>query len=286
MSIPSVLRVGLLVVLSSVLPLQVAFAQEEEEQQGGGLLDIDLGEIDLGEGKSLATESTYEGQALHSAPNYVAGTPVTISHSGGTVSVRCTDAKGLAARIQFKVDGTDQAAMKKLGDSIGIKTYASSANATVGTKVPGKTSGVTRVRADLVVTLPPQAQVIVNGATDWVQVLGCTGSVKASTKANGVFASGTYKSFDISSGTGNAEVELSDASVLTATSKASAPNGDVTLRVPLTQAMTLNASAETVTVAHLVNGTNLPNKVQGKVNGGGVAVTLTAKGKVDVTAPK
>lgn len=259
---------------------------EDEPSTGGGLMDVELGDFDLGPSKSLESTMSYEGQFSSSAPNYVAGTTVTITHSTGSISVRCTDQKGLTARLQYKLDGTNQDALKRYGDSIKLTSFASSSGATVKSSVPSRPSTISRSTVSLVVNLPLQASVSISGATDWVQVVGCKGSVKASTSKNGAFASGTLKSFDLSSGTANVEVELTDDAVITAASRASAPQGDVTLRMPLTQAATLTATADTVQVSHLVNGTNVTNKVQGQVNGGGPAITLSGKGTVLVTAPK
>ena len=46
------------------------------------------------------------------------------------------------------------------------------------------------------------------------------------------------------------------------------------------------ATGSQVDVAHLVSGTNTPTRVQGTINDGGPTITLQAKGKVTVAAPK
>jgi hypothetical protein len=147
-------------------------------------------------------------------------------------------------------------------------------------------SGVQAVNAPLVVTLPRQAKVSVTGGDGWVQVVGCTGTVKATTKKGGIFVDGVLSSFDLSTGAGDIEIALDPSAVLTATSRAAATGGAVTLRMPIAQKGNLSARGAEVSVEHLVNGTNTPTNVQGTLSDSGPAITLTAKGKVTITTPK
>jgi hypothetical protein len=257
-----------------------------EEPERGGLLDIEIDIGDLAVTKGDQQSLSYEGQVQQSAPHYKPGTPVTITHPRGNVSVRCTDSAGLQARIQYVVYGNSEETMKKVGDSVGLKTFASTTNATVTSNLPLPRAGVERVDTPLVVNLPRNAKVTVTANDGWIQIMGCTGTVKAVARKGSVFASGTYSAFDGSSSTGNVEIELSNESVIASTSRASAPLGDVVLRMPLTQKGTLTATASDVRVAHMVSGVNSPTRVQGTLVDKGPAITLSAKGKVEVTAPK
>ncbi len=260
-----------------------AFAQDE----GGGLLDIDVGDIDLGEDTKGGEQSmTYEGQVGQDAANYKAGTPVYITHTKGTISVRCTDSEGITARINFAIEGTKQDAMQRYGDTIGLKTYASNSQGKVSSYVPGKWSGIDDVAVPLVITLPREAKVHVTGGAGWIQVVGCTGTVKATTRQGGIYVDGILSSFDLSAGDGDIEIELDDAAELTSTSRATATKGAVTLRMPLTQKGTLNARGSEVAVDHLVSGTNTPNHVAGSLADSGPTITITAGTKVTITPPR
>ncbi|MBN1335832.1 MAG: hypothetical protein JXB39_07705 [Deltaproteobacteria bacterium] len=283
----------LFTLLSTLLLLGVASAQDDdrpslggEEPEGGGLMDIEIDIGDLAVTKGDQQSLSYEGQVQHNAPHYKPGTLVTITHARGNVSVRCTESEGLQARIQYVVYGSSEDSMKRVGDSIGLKTYASTSNASVKSTLPGLRSGVERVDTPLVVSLPREASVNVTASDGWVQVLGCTGTVKATARKGAIFASGTYRSFDATSSSGNVEIELSGDSVLTSNSRASASAGDIVLRMPMTQKGQLTATGSDVRVAHVVSGVNSPTRVQGTLLDKGPSITLSAKGKVEVTAPK
>src|SRR6185436_1998372 len=91
----------------------LALAQDEGEPKGGdeptdekgpGDVDVDalmksmdLGPTAVGEG-DYVNEMSYEGHLSQAAEKYKAGTPITISHTGGTVTVRCQEQTGLSAR--------------------------------------------------------------------------------------------------------------------------------------------------------------------------------------------
>lgn len=256
-----------------------------EESTGGGLFDIDVGDIELTDSKGSA-DITYDGSASQAAPHYKPGTVVTITHAAGPVTVRCADQPGLNARLQYTVRGGDKDKMQKFGDGFGIATFASTTQASVKTRVPAKIPGVSSWTATLTVNLPIQASVVITGAQDAVKVTGCTGSVKASTTKNDVYASGTLSGFNLSSNKGSVEVDMSGDSVVKVASSASALAGDVTVHMPMTQKGVLTATGSSVNVAHLVNGLNSPTKVQGNINDKGPAITLKAGGKVEVTAPR
>ncbi len=256
-------------------------------QEGGGLLDIDVGDIDLGDDTKGGEQSmSYDGQVGQDAANYKPGTPVYITHTKGTVSVRCTDSDGIQARINFTIEGTKEDAMSRLGDSIGIRTYASNSQGKVSTSIPGKWSGIDTVDAPLTVNLPREAKVNVTAREGWVQVVGCSGTVKATTSKGGIYVDGVLSSFDLSTSTGDIEIELSEEAEITSSSRATATAGAVTLRMPLTQKGNLNARGSEITVDHLVNGTNTATHVQGTLSDSGPTITLNAKGKVAITTPK
>jgi hypothetical protein len=256
-------------------------------QEGGGLLDIDIGDIDLGEDTKGGEQSmSYEGQVGQDADNYKPGTPVYITHTKGNISVRCTDSEGIQARINFTVEGTKESAMQSLGDRIGIRTYASNAQGKVSTSVPGKYAGIDAIYAPLTVNLPREARVNVTGGEGWVQIVGCTGTVKATTRGGGIYVDGVLSSFDLSTNKGDIEIELDASAEITATSRATATDGGVILRMPITQKGNLNARGSEVTVDHLVNGTNTPTHVQGTLSDSGPSITLSAKNKVEITTPQ
>ncbi|MFH1466011.1 MAG: hypothetical protein ABIO70_16625 [Pseudomonadota bacterium] len=265
-----------------------ARAQDDEGGLGGGgLLDIDIGDIDLGgDSKGGEQSMTYEGQAAQDAANYKAGTPVYITHTKGNISVRCTDSAGIQARINFAIDGTKQDVMKRVGDTIGLRTYASTTQGKVTSSVPGKQTGVDAIHAPLTVNLPREAKVSVTGGDGWIQVVGCTGTVKATTRNGGIFVDGVLSSFDLSTGQGDIEVSLDPSAEVTSSSRASATGGDVILRMPITQKGNLTARGAEVAVDHLVNGTNTATSVQGTLSDSGPSISVTAKGKVTITTPK
>jgi hypothetical protein len=277
------------------VPTSLAFAEDDDERPslggdpepstGGGLLDIDIGDIELTDTKG-SSDITYDGSASHAAPHYKPGTTVTVSHLSGPVTVRCTDQPGLNARLSYTVRGGDKDKMKKFGDGFGIATFASTSEASVKTRTPAKVPGVTSWTAALTVNLPLQANVNVSGAQDGVRVTGCTGSIRISTTKGGAYASGTLSGFNVSAGKGNVEVILSDDSVVKAASGATATAGDVIVQMPMKQKATLTATGSDVTVAHLVSGVNSGMRVQGTINEGGPAITLKASGKVDLQATR
>ena len=256
-------------------------------QEGGGLLDIDIGEFDLGDDTKGGEQSmSYDGQVGQDAANYKPGTPVYITHTKGNISVRCTDSEGIQARVNFTIEGTKEDAMQRLGDSIGIRTYASNSQGKVSTSVPGKWSGIDAVHVPLTVNLPREARVNVTGGGGWVQVVGCTGTVKATTRGGGIYVDGVLSSFDLSTNEGDIEVELDATAELTASSRATATAGAVTLRMPITQKGNLNARGAEITVDHLVNGTNTATHVQGTLSDSGPSITISAKTKVTITTPQ
>ena len=256
-------------------------------QEGGGLLDIDIGDFDLGDDSKGGEQSmSYDGQVGQDADNYVPGTPVYITHTKGNISVRCTDSPGIQARVNFTVEGTKESAMQSLGDRIGIRTYASNSQVKVSTSVPGKYAGIEAIHTPLTVNLPREAKVNVTGGDGWVQVVGCTGTVKATTRNGGIYVDGVLSSFDLSTNVGDIEVELDSTAEITTSSRATATTGAITLRMPITQKGNLNARGSEITVDHLVNGTNTATHVQGTLSDSGPSITLTAKTTIAITTPK
>ncbi len=279
-SVIALLGWGLLSILAAT---PAAEAQEDDED--GGLFGIDIGEINLDD-ENLDEIHTYEGTASQASPNYKPGTTVTITHTKGTITVRCTDTDGLTARLQYTLEGDNKDKLKAYGDALGISTWASNYSASVKTRVPGLYSGVDSAKLALTIMLPTRASLVINGSNDWIQVTDCTGTIKASTRQNGIYARGNFSSFNLSASTGNVELSLAPESEITSSSRATASAGDITIYLPLTQSANLSASGSEVSIAHLVSGTNTPSKVTGTINDGGPSITLSAKGRIDIKPPE
>jgi hypothetical protein len=300
--LPSAIVITSLAALATpALWLGAAFAQDEgeskgddggtEEPESGGInvddimKSIDLGPEAQGEDGYVA-EKTYEGQLSQVAPSYKPGTPISISHSGGTVTVRCQQQDGVTARLGYVIYGTNGANMERMGKGIGLSATASSTSGAISTRIPAKSSGVTRSEIPLTVNLPPKANVSVTGGAGWVQVDGCEGTVKVSNSKDGVVITGTHSAVNVSSGGGDVKVHLTDASSLKGSSAISS-KGAIDLELPTTFDGKFSAKGKMVRVFHTVNGTNTNENVSGTVGSGSTAtLNLTATGDINVTAPK
>lgn len=287
--------IGLLA-LFTLLALPLAYAQDDgssgsagssEPSGSGGDLNIDdlMKDINLGP-EGAANEVTYEGRLSSTAPGYVAGKNVTISHTGGTIAIRCMDAPGITARLGYTVFGTNKTNMENFGKAIGLSTGGDANGGWVRTRIPSKGSGVNRADIPLTVNLPQEARITVTGGAGWVQVIDCKGTVKSTNGDGGAYVSGTYTNVSVSAGKGDVKVELTDQSQLSGVNAVSAPGGAAVLRLPLSYMGKLMAKGSEVTVAHTVMGTNTPNLVQGTVGTGTASVSVTARDKVEITAPR
>ena len=167
----------------SLLALGTALAQDGDEGGSTSGSDIDvnalMNSIDLGPAGGN-NEVTYEGRLSSSAPNFVAGKAVTITHTGGTIAVRCMDAPGITARLGYTIYGTNQPNMEKYGKGIGISSWGDGNGGGVKTRIPAKLSGISRTDIPLTVNLPMEAKVTVVGGAGWVQIIDCKGTVKSS----------------------------------------------------------------------------------------------------------
>jgi len=287
--------VGLLALLA-LLALPLAYAQDEGSSGGagssepsgsGGDLNIDdlMKDINLGP-EGAANEVTYEGRLSSSAPGYVAGKNVTIAHAGGTIAIRCMDSPGITARLGYTIFGTNKTNMESYGKAIGLSTGGDANGGWVRTRVPAKSSGVSRADIPLTVNLPLEAKITVTGGAGWVQIVDCKGTVKSTNGDGGAYVSGTYSNVNVSASRGDVKVELTDQAQLGGVNAISAPGGAAVLRLPLSYMGKLMAKGSEVSVAHTVMGTNTPNLVQGTVGTGTASVSVSARDKVEITAPR
>ena len=278
----------------------MALAQDEGEPKGGdeptdekspGDVDVnelmksmDLGPTAVGEG-DYVNEMSYEGHLSQAAQSYKPGTPVTISHTGGSVTVRCQEQTGLSARLSYTIYGTNGPNMERFGKAIGLSAYGAATSSNVKTRMPAKSAGITRWEVPLTVNLPPKANVTVIGGAGYVQVDDCEGTVKVSNSKGGVVISGKHPSVNVTSGGGDVKVHLDSESTLKGASTISS-KGAIDLQLPTTYDGKFSAKGSQVRVFHTVNGTRSDTLVQGTVGSGTAAsLNLSAAGNVDVTAP-
>lgn len=226
-------------------------------------------------------EMTYEGGNSATAANYVRGKPVTITHAGGNLQVRCMDTEKLSARLQYTVYGTQEGPMESMGKGIGLAVWGDSTGGGARTRVPSKPSGVSRADVQLTVNIPaPTTAVTVTQTGDgWVQMVGCDGTVKVTAGKGGAYVSGHLKGATVTATGGDVKVVQEEDAVFTATTTVSAPAGAAELQIAPAQGGKITVKAEEVTVSQTVMGTNLPNLVQGDLGLAGPAITVTGKSK-------
>ena len=235
-------------------------------------------------------ELSYNGSFSQTAPGYARGKPVSISHSGGNISVRCIDTQELSARLAFKTAGFVEASLRAFGDGLGMATAGDSAGGSVKTKIPSK-SGINSADVELTVNVPlgPSGVTVTQTGTGWVEVMNCAGAVKVTSGTGGVYVSGKLTAVNIAAPGGDIKVEQAADGVLTGASALSAPGGSILMLMPGSQAAKLTAKAATVTMSHLVMGQNGGSLVQGDINGGtasgGVVLNLTARDRVELKQP-
>lgn len=244
--------------------------------------NIDLDDVNI-DGAGGATTVTYSGGHTERKGEIGTNIPITISHLGGPVTVRCTDGDQISARVDFEIEGTTGDKAKAFGDGIGISVYGDKTQGGAKTRVPAKSSSIVSTDIPFVVSVPLQAKLTVTAQDGPITVSNCTGTLKASTSKGGISVEGAYSAFTISAASGDVKVELRPDNKVTAASSISAPKGNVTLKMSRNANNNLDASGSEVIVDHLVTGTTGPTRVAGQVGAGGPAIKITApKGVVTV----
>lgn len=262
---------------------------EEESPSSGGLGDIGgiLDEIDLGgsSGVDSADLISYSGGSDQTAPDYAPGKPVAITHAGGPITVYCQDRPGISARVRYELRGTDRAALERMGNAVGMRTWGSATGGGVTTRIPAASSAVKERTIDLVVNLPRQALVTVTGSVGKVEVIGCEGTVTV-TAGDGAFVSGTLSRLSVTTSRGDIKVELSPASRLTGANKATAARGNVWMEIPSDYQGKMFLKGAEVSAWHTVAGTNGPSLIQGNVGSPGTtSLTVTAGQIAEIKVP-
>ena len=266
------------------LLLSGAHAQEDdaEEELGFGDLDIDI-DFDLGE--TAEPTMTYEGGTDYSAPKYVAGKPMTISHSGGPISVRCSDRDGFTARVSYVLTGTDGPALERMGNGVGISAGATTSSGWAKVRTPGRPSSVKEAIIILTVNMPPSADLRITGGSGPDDVLKCSGPVRASNRSGGGTYEGTFSRVSITSGSGDVTVRMTDESQLSGSSGITASKGDLLLVLPTSYQGRFSARGNPVDVEPMVMGDTTETSVTGTMGEGKASLTLKAGGELTVKNP-
>ena len=272
----------MLILLTALITPSLA---QDDEEFGFGDLDIDLDDIDLGDGDDGPASMNYTGGHTERSEELSENAAVTITHYGGSISVRCTDTDSINARVDFNLEGTHEANLKAVGDGIRLQAQGKDTWGKVSTIVPGKRSGISTMDVPLSVSVPQKVRLTVNGRASWIAISGCEGTVKAVTSKEGITADGTYTQFDLRAGDGDVKLELSEDSLVAKTSGITASKGSAELVLPLTNDVRLQATGGEVTVLHTVTGTNTPTNVSGTIGEGGPLVKVYGKESVNITSP-
>ena len=256
-----------------------AFAQDEGGAPAPSTDDIDLS----GPGDSPLS---YEGGLAGSAPNYVPGKSLSVTHTSGNVSVRCMEVDSLTARLQYTVFGSSEGPMESFGKGIGVAVWGDSKGGGAKSRVPSRTSGVARAQVDLTVNVPKgtTSLTVSQSGAGWVQVTGCSGIVKVSAGSGGAFVGGPLAGFNVTASGGDVKVVVEGDGVLTATSSATSP-ANLTVVLPSAQGGKLSVKGEEVAVQQVVMGTNTPTLVSGDMGVSGPTLTLAAKKRAEVNSP-
>ena len=230
-------------------------------------------------------ELSYSGNLGDNAANYKPGAPVSITHSGGNLQVRCMEVTALNARVAYTVYGTSEGNMKSFGDGVGLAVWGDSKGGGAKTRIPSKGSGVSSAEVTLTVSIPKgtTSVTVSQSGSGWAQVIGCSGFVKVTGGGGGVYLGGPLTGFSASATGGDVKIEVEE-STLTSTSTASSP-GALTVVLPSAQGGKLSAKGAEVSVQQVVMGTNEPTYVAGEMGIGGPSITLSAKGRVELSSP-
>jgi hypothetical protein len=199
--------------------------------------------------------------------------------------VKCTDTEFLEARLNYNVEGTQEGPMKSYGDSIKLAVGGSGTWGNVKAIVGSRPSAVKSAKVEMIVNAPKKAKLTIT-SSDWVQVLGCDGYVNASAGKNGAYVDGNLTGFAVSAASGDVKVVVTNPNPISVASSAKAPKGNVNLVLPLVQNLKFDARAQTVNVQHTVQGTVTGSQATGTVGAGGVPMTLSAAGTVEVRTPE
>lgn len=232
-------------------------------------------------------ELNFDGGFTADAPGYKKGAPVTISHSGGNISIRCMDTDGISARIKYNVRGTSQPAMQAFSDGVGMSVGGDSKSGWVKTKVPSRGAGVNSVDMTLTISIPAGTSALTVSQTGvgWVEVLNCSGALKMTGGNGGAYASGKYTSVNASASGGNVTIEQDKDTPWTGASAIASPAGGIVLTMASGQMGKFSAASAEVSVAPLVMGTNSATLVSGDMGTGGPTIKLTAKDRIEVKNP-
>ncbi len=251
---------------------------------------IDLDDIDL-DGSSSKQEDgasqtglTYTGGLNERSGALDENPRVAITHAGYT-SVRCIDVPEIRARVDYTVEGTNRDKMKAAGDGIGLSVWGEGGSGGVKVRTPYAGSGITDLQVPLVVSVPKQVRLTVSGGTGGVEIINCEGTVKATAKAEGVYAKGSFTSFDLQAYGGDVIFEQADGAQIDASSKLYSSQGAVQAKLPVDASLKLYAKGEEVAVWHTVSGDVTATSASGEIGGGGSTLTVQAKGKVDISTP-
>ena len=239
--------------------------------------------------ESTVGELSYEGGFSGSAAGYVKGKPVSVSHSGGNLSVRCMDTSTLTARLQYTIYGSAEGPMESMGKGIKLSVTGTSSGGAVKTITPSKPSGVSHAESTLTVNIPraPLTLTVSQTGTGWVQVIDCDGTVKVTSGSGGLYVSGHLDGVTASAPGGDAKVVQNDDAVFKSTTTLTATTGNATLQIASAQGGKLTASGKEVVSSSTVVGTNSSDLVQGELGVAGPAITVkAANGKVEISANK
>jgi len=273
--------------LTSLLFALPALADDDEASDddfGFGDYDLDLDDIDLGS-STAASVMTYSGGHTERSEALDENAAVTITHYGGTITVRCTDTAEINARVDFIVEGTKEAPMQAVGDGIRLQAQGKGTWGKVSTIVPGSRSGIESITVPLVVSLPKKTRVTVTGRKGWISVSSCEGTIKAANTEGDISITGTYSQFDVRAPKGDVKLQLAEESSIAKTSGVNAARGSAAVTIPLTVDIRLQATGGSVTVLHTVEGTNSGTNVSGTIGDGGPLVKVYAKESVEITSP-
>jgi hypothetical protein len=253
----------------SLFAFSLAFAQD----------DVDLSDP----GSNLS----YEGHLSGTGAAYAKGKPVTITHTSGNLSVHCMETDTISGRLGYTVYGSAEGPMESYGKSIGLAVWGDANGGGAKTRIGSKPSGVSYADVTLTVNVPKgtTAVTVSHSGRGWVQVDGCSGNVKVTAGAGGAYVGGPITGFTVSASGGDVKVVSDADTVLKNASTASAPAGKVTVVLASAQGGKLTAKGEEVAVAQTVMGTNTPTLVSGDMGIAGPTITLSAKGRVEVTGP-
>lgn len=231
---------------------------------------------------------SYEGNLSESATAYTVGKPVSVTHSGGNVSVRCIDTDTLSGRLPYAITGSSEGAMESAGKSMGLKVSGDGkGGGVVSTRVSGRSSGVSSIDAPLTVNIPAgtSALSITQSGSGWVQVIGCSGALKVAAGSGGLFASGQYTSVNVNAAGGDVKVVVDGGATLTGASTITARAGNVTFTVGTAQGGKLSAKGAQVSVQQAVmGGSQTETSVSGDFGIGGPTMTVSASGTVEIGA--